>query len=617
MGQKLMKIFKSIAITLCVVLGTSCSLDLREDPNAVQPDQALPNLLLTAMQVNLSGMFNGASTIGMTVTRLQNAGQSTYDRVVTPQTVDGIWSTAYAAILQDANTLIPVADENGYARHAGVARIISAYTIMVMVDYFGDVPFSEAFQGSANFNPALDDDQELYAYAISLLDQAKLDLSTNSTTAAIPGYLNPVAPSLTDLYYANNYAYWIRLANTLKLRAYVNMGDAASITALVAEPVVNLSLNPVTLGGFITTPDQNFAWRYATNTSSPDTRHPRFTNNYLAGGGDYMSNYLMWQMYHGYDATSANATVGQGDPRMRFYFYRQTLANSTNSNEIRCLGESMPNHFPTSTGSAIIPNSIGGIPPLGVGVTHPSKDPADPAWGRTFCYPTDKGYWGRDHVDPQGIPPDNLLRTAWGVYPAGGRFDANNGAGVSSTQGMRGAGLQPIMMRSFTEFMLAEANLVLGATTGATAAAHFDAAVRASFADVRDWAVTGKFTGSPGTAAATESATIGAFYPSGTYTTDVNNYMTAANAAFAAEGLNYLAREYWIASFGNGIEAYNLYRRTGMPTGMQPVINPQPGIFPRSFWYPANAANLNSSIDQKADESVKVFWDQNGSNLDF
>ncbi|MDW8332504.1 MAG: SusD/RagB family nutrient-binding outer membrane lipoprotein, partial [Cyclobacteriaceae bacterium] len=364
--------------------------------------------------------------------------------------------------------------------------------------------------------------------------------------------------------------------------------------------------------------NQNFIFRYGTNASAPDSRHPRFVANYPAGGGNYMSNWLIWHMFHGYDATHRGGDPG--DPRIRFYFYRQRLVNSNDANEIRCLTESVPSHYPTSTGSAIIPNSAAGIPPMGVGAGHPSVDPADPAWNRTFCYPTDRGYWGRDHQDNQGIPPDGLARTAWGAYPAGGRFDNNAGAQVNANVGMRGAGFQPIMMRSFVQFMLAEANLRLGATTPSTARVHFENGIRFSMQDVRDWAVNGTY-GTTGVAASpNEATTINTFYTAAQYTTDVNNYVTAALAAFdssPANAANYLAREYWIALFGNGVEAYNLYRRTGLPTGMQPALNPAPGAFPRLFWYPANAANLNRNINQRTNLTERVFWNTNTTNLDF
>jgi len=599
-----MKYVKIILLSLALVTGASCTLDLRESPNSLQPGQELPSLVLNTLQINLAGMFQGASTTGMQQTRLQNGAGTEYQNSVRPETFDGLWSTAYAGILVEANSLIPKAEAAGYMRHAGIARVISAYTLTVLVDFFGDVPFSQAFQGSGNFNPVLDDQQDVYDVAIAMLEQAKLDLTTPLTTAG--GLQNPVSPAITDMYYNNNYSNWVRLANSLLLKIYLNTGNVTELNAVIADP-----------GGLISAQNQNFIFRYGTNASAPDSRHPRFVANYPAGGGNYMSNWLIWHMFHGYDAQQNGAP---GDPRIRFYFYRQTNANSTDATQIRCLTENVPSHYPISTGLAIVPNDVAGIPPMGEQAGQPTVDPTDPAWSRTFCYPTDRGYWGRDHQDNQGIPPDGLLRTAWGAYPSGGRFDNNVNTAVNANVGMRGAGFQPIMMRAFVQFMLSEANLRLGATTPQTALQHFQNGINNSMTDVRDWAVNGTYgtTGVP--AAPNEGATINGFYPAATYTTDVTNYVNAATFAFnssPANALNYLAREYWIALFGNGVEAYNLYRRTGLPTGMQPAQNPTPGAFPRSFWYPANAANLNNQIQQKADLEGKIFWDNNTTNLDF
>jgi hypothetical protein len=171
--------------------------------------------------------------------------------------------------------------------------------------------------------------------------------------------------------------------------------------------------------------------------------------------------------------------------------------------------------------------------------------------------------------------------------------------------------------------MLAEANLRLGATTPSTARVHYENGIRFSMTDVRDWAVNGTYGTTPIAAAPTEASTINSLYPAGNYNTDVNNYVTAALFAFdnapadVGGSMGYVAREYWIALFCNGVEAYNLYRRTGLPKGMQPTQNPVPGPFPRIFWYPANAANLNSNIQQRTALTEKVFWDTNTSNLDF
>ncbi|MBX2899745.1 MAG: SusD/RagB family nutrient-binding outer membrane lipoprotein [Cyclobacteriaceae bacterium] len=614
-----MKIFKRLALVVGVVLASSCTLDLREDPNAVQPNQVLPSLLLNSIQRQFPVVFNAANTSGAQMTRLLNGAGSVYQVATTPETFNGIWTTSYAGILADAHDLIKIADQNGFARHAGIARVIQSYTLLILADMFGKVPFSEAFQGAANFNPKADNDNEIYEYVLTTLDKAKVDLTTPATTANPAGYLNPVAPTINDQYYDNNYTRWVKLINTLKLKVYLNLRltDAARATTAINALIADATPT----GGFINAQNENFIWRYGTTTSDPDARHPRFTAQYPGGGGDYQSNWLMWHMFHSYNASQNGAP---GDPRMRFYFYRQVVANTTSSNELRCLTESLPDHYPSATPSAIILNPNAGLPPMGVDPAHPSQNPSNPAWSRTFCVPTDRGYWGRDHVDPQGIPPDGQLRTAYGPYPVGGRFDNNSATGVTATVGMRGAGMQPIMLRSFVQFMLAEAGLTLTLTDPLTPRDHYTNGVNFSFTDVRDWSVNGTFGSTAVAASPNEATTINAFYPAATYTTDVTNYRTSALAAYDdrlvvsnTEALNYVAREFWVALVGNGYEAYNLYRRTGKPTGMQPVINPSPGNFPRSFWYPANFANLNSSVTQKPDLTVRVFWDNNTTNLNF
>nr|MBA3985559.1 hypothetical protein [Flavobacteriales bacterium] len=44
---------------------------------------------------------------------------------------------------------------------------------------------------------------------------------------------------------------------------------------------------------------------------------------------------------------------------------------------------------------------------------------------------------------------------------------------------------------------------------------------------------------------------------------------------------------------------------------LQPNLEPAPGIFFRSMFYPASEVIANSSISQKPNVGVKVFWDNN------
>jgi hypothetical protein len=358
------------------------------------------------------------------------------------------------------------------------------------------------------------------------------------------------------LYYGGDTDRWLRAANTLKLKLLLNrrLIDAAGATS---------GINALIAGGkLISSNAQNFVFKFGTNLTNPDTRHPRYQGQYLpAGGGDYQSNAYMGIMYD------------KADPRIRMYFYRQTIKNTTNVNEVRCITNTKPNHYSVSD---------------------------------YFCLPTPVGYWGRDHLSNEGIPPDGLLRTAWGLYPAGGLYDNDAGRGVSLGAGAGGAGLHPIMTQSFVDFMLAESALVLK-TTGSPKAL-LESGIRKSMADVRA-AAMGTSEGSKVTAFETDKKIV--------WADEVNKYVAARLADYDkattdADRLNIIANEYWFALYGNGIEAYNMYRRTGMPRNMQPALDPNPGSFVKSFFYPTAFIARNSTAKQKANVTTPVFWD-NGS----
>jgi hypothetical protein len=217
-----------------------------------------------------------------------------------------------------------------------------------------------------------------------------------------------------------------------------------------------------------------------------------------------------------------------------------------------------------------------------------------------FCY-TISGYWTRDMGDASGIPPDGQYRTTYGIYPAGGEFDANQGTSVSLNRGGLGAGIEPIWQSAYTEFVKAECALTIG--TAGTPRTLLESGIRKSMAKVAG------FPASIGAAAAVPTSF--AMTPA-----RVDNYVNKVLATYDAattdaDRLNVIAKEYYLALWGNGMEVYNLYRRTGKPDNLQFMINPNPGAFARSMWYPSNFTNLNIYAVQKADVNVQVFWDNN------
>jgi hypothetical protein len=180
-----------------------------------------------------------------------------------------------------------------------------------------------------------------------------------------------------------------------------------------------------------------------------------------------------------------------------------------------------------------------------------------------------------------------------------------NSFGVVTVQGQgaNGGGIQPIMMASFTDFMKAEAALML--STAGDAKALTLSAVNKSIASVRNFGASKGET------------------PPSALEPSIPNYVAKVTelydaAATQADKLNVMTKEYMIALFGNGVEGYNLYRRTGgLPKDIQ-LVRAAPAVagnFFRSLFYPATCVNLNASIKQKADPKMQVFWDNHPAGL--
>jgi hypothetical protein len=547
----MIKKIKIILLALCTISVSSCKLDLLDNPNAVTTGNTDINYLASQIQISYAQHFTQVGDPGMRLTRMLNAGAAIYDNSVTPGGLDGnfgnLWTNAYAGILNDVKTLIPLAEKSEFFVHAGAARLIRASVLVNLVDVFGDVPYSEALD-AANFNPKVDGGATIYTAAIADIDKAIENFGAKSKSGLT-----------TDLYYGGNTDGWIRAANTLKLKILLNRrlidaaGSKAGINALV------------TGGKLISANAQNFTFKFGTNQVNPDNRHPRYLNQYSpTGGGDYQSNAYMGGMFD------------RKDPRIRAYFYRQVTVNSKDVNEIRCITNQKPNHYSATD---------------------------------YYCLPTTSGYWGRDHLSNEGIPPDGLKRTAWGLYPAGGQYDNDNGKPVALVAGAAGAGLHPILMSSFTDFMLSESALTLG-TTG-DAKALLESAIRKSMMDVRTFALGSAEGGKIATYEGANKIV---------WADEVNTYVKNAIDAYDAaktdaDKMNIIATEYWYSLYGNGIESYNLYRRTGMPKNQQPALDPNPGGYIRSFYYPTSFVARNANIKQKANMTSPVFWDNNPAGL--
>ncbi|MDC6466419.1 SusD/RagB family nutrient-binding outer membrane lipoprotein, partial [Flavobacteriaceae bacterium] len=181
-----------------------------------------------------------------------------------------------------------------------------------------------------------------------------------------------------------------------------------------------------------------------------------------------------------------------------------------------------------------------------------------------------------------------------GIYPAGGAFDDSSYASKGLDDGQGGNGITPIVANSWMHFMNAEVAVM----TGGDPTSETLAGIRSNLNKVDD------MIGAPAMDAASIDAYIANFAAE----------WTAASSLGAK--LELWAEEYFVTQRGNGIDAYNSYRRNGYPQNLQPMIEPDPGQFPLSMWYPQNLAANNSNVTQKSDVSGRVFWNSNGPTVD-
>ncbi len=532
----------------------STDLDLTTDPNAVSPDQATPDFYLNRIQEEFARFNDAFGTNGSEVTRIEYMGTRLYQQAYSPASQDAEWRFAYSSMFTDIAAMNELATEANFKRHIGMGQVFQAFTAVTLVDFYGDVPYSAATGGIDDLNPAADGGAAVYEAALGLLDQAIANFTTNDN-AADPD---------NDYYYGGDWDNWTKLANSLKLKIYAQ-------SRLVDSGAINAFNAIITSGNYITSIDEDFQFTWGTNVVNPDSRHPNYIDNYTPQGSeDYMSNWLMNYMDNSKVGNSV-AIYEDSDPRIRYYYYRQSEttpgavdSDGPNQQNLSCSVEPIPQHY------------VDG--------------------GFTFCY-LPNGYWGRDHGDDDGTPPDGQLKTTYGVYPAGGSFDNSEFDAVDLGSGGGGAGIMPVFLAQTVDFLRAEIAYATNDISGART--HLSNGVRKSI----------EKTVSFGSVDANADLSLAPTE------TDIDDYVAEIEALYDAatgdEKLNLIAKEFWVALYGNGIDAYNFYRRTGYPNDLQANLEPDPGSFMRSFLYPAVYANNNSSATQKSSVTVKVFWDNN------
>ena len=183
-----------------------------------------------------------------------------YQNAYSPAGFDGRWSYAYQTIMLDIVELNKIADETGLVHNKGMGQVMQAHILMTLVDFFGDIPYTEAFQGAGNLNPVADSGASVYAVAIGLLDSAIANFNADALGE----------PAL-DMYYGGDWAAWTKAANTMKMKAYMT-------TRLVDGSAVSKLNAIVASGNYISSNADDMQFQWGTNAIQPDSRCLLYTS---------------------------------------------------------------------------------------------------------------------------------------------------------------------------------------------------------------------------------------------------------------------------------------------------------------------------------------------------
>ncbi|MBR5638347.1 MAG: SusD/RagB family nutrient-binding outer membrane lipoprotein [Muribaculaceae bacterium] len=229
---------KKIFLASLLVLGlaaTSCDdyLDINQDPNSPTEENMTPNMMLPAAEMNIAHSYGDyLRTVGGYFAQhySQEFGTSNYlDYSQFNQSAvrsSGMYRQLCTRAMNNLKYIREYAEANGEWGNYLAATVLRAFSYQLLVDCYGEVPYTEALDLS-NLTPHYDDGQVIYDGILAELDDALAKASGSdqvATSILFPG------GSAKD---------WIKFANALKLRILTRESGVkdvnSKIGALISE----------------------------------------------------------------------------------------------------------------------------------------------------------------------------------------------------------------------------------------------------------------------------------------------------------------------------------------------------------------------------------------------
>ena len=279
-------IYKKMALILALVIGLAgCEFgDTNIDPASITEGQADVNLLLPSaiVQLGFSEGALGGRNPGMFMQYFQ--GQDAQQLAITQynlqdNVMNNFWRTGmYAGGMKDLNLIIEKTSaqegEGGQEEpevnapyYRGIAKILMAEHLNILTTFFGDIPYSDAFQGEeGNITPTYDTQEEIFATIEQLVDEGIADLS---------GDKGVIVPGNDDIVFGGDAKKWVAAAYGLKARYLLEQGKYAEASTALASAISSNAGNALfpfeeTVNG------ANPYWLFENDRTATLSTHPYF-----------------------------------------------------------------------------------------------------------------------------------------------------------------------------------------------------------------------------------------------------------------------------------------------------------------------------------------------------
>ena len=312
MRKKIYYIKTFTALVMFALVLPSCQKFLDVNKNLNSPTAVPVSLLLSNAELTISGnvaLGSGLGSIASVYTH-QITGRVGADRYGAGSAG---WEGLYGAI-KDLDVIIKQGTAETRFTYAGVAKILKAYAFSVLVDVYGDCPFTESNKFDQGIKqPKFDKGVDIYPQLIKLIDEGVADINNKAPNASKPGN--------DDYIYKGNTTNWIKAANTLKLKLYTQVrlvqDVKAQVTALLASPTT-----------LINSQAESFMLPYGP-FGTTDDRHPAYGDYNATQRGSQLFSPWLYEIMKG---RNPNIFTNISDPRIPYYIYNQKSATGTPEN---------------------------------------------------------------------------------------------------------------------------------------------------------------------------------------------------------------------------------------------------------------------------------------------